>query len=225
MSDGSARHESTGTVGDEHRTTNESTGTEIAIAETPDTDTDTPDTDTDTTGEVDDVALDPPMIDDENASVAEEVPDPAPDPEPPARFIPVAFIDVELTLPSTHPVVILEEIDAPHRQLRIPIGIAEGSAIAYAYRAIPTPRPLTHEFATNVFDAYDIILETVRITEAVGNAYRAEAVFSSPTGQRTIPCRPSDGICFAFRQRLMPPIAVAAEVFVEMGYSSDQLPN
>jgi len=138
--------------------------------------------------------------------------------ELPERYIPVEFVDVELTLPSTHPVVILEEIDAPHRQLRIPIGIAEGSAIAYAARQIPTPRPLTHEFATAVFESHEIVLETVRITGVVGNSYLAESIFSSARGVRTFSCRPSDGICFALRQHTPTPIAVAHHVLEEMGY-------
>ena len=142
--------------------------------------------------------------------------------EPPAWFIPVEVIDVELTLPSTHPIVVLAEIDRPNRHLRIPVGVAEGSAIAYALRAIPTPRPLTHEFATRVFESVDVTLETVRITEVVGNVYVAEAVFSSAKGLRTIVCRPSDGICFALRQTVPAPIAVAAEVLDEMGYGPDQ---
>ena len=136
----------------------------------------------------------------------------------PERYVPVEFLDVELTLPSTHPVIILEEIDPPHRQLRIPIGIAEGSAIAYAARQIPTPRPLTHEFATSVFESHEIVLETVRITEVVGNNYLAEALFSSARGVRTFSCRPSDGICFALRQHTPTPIAVASDVLDEMGY-------
>jgi hypothetical protein len=140
----------------------------------------------------------------------------------PAWFIPVAFAGVELTLPSTHPILVLEEIDAPHRQLRIPIGINEGSAIAYAAKGIPTPRPLTHEFATHVFESLDITLETVRITDVVGNAYGGEAVFSSPMGLRTIRCRPSDGVCLALRQRLLPPIAVAADVLAEAGFSAGE---
>ncbi|HWD25158.1 MAG TPA: bifunctional nuclease family protein [Acidimicrobiales bacterium] len=140
----------------------------------------------------------------------------------PSRFIPVEFVEVELTLPSTHPVLVLEEVDPPHRQLRIPIGIAEGSAIAYAHKRIPTPRPLTHEFVTHVFESLDVVLETVRITNCVGNVYAGEAVFSSPGGMRTIACRPSDGVCLALRQRMPPPIAVAAGVLDEVGYASDQ---
>jgi bifunctional DNase/RNase len=140
----------------------------------------------------------------------------------PAWFIPVEFVDVQLTLPSTHPVLVLEEVAAPHRQLRIPIGMNEGSAIAYAAREIPTPRPLTHEFVTRVFESLDVTLETVRITDAVGNAYAAEAVFSSPHGLRAIECRPSDGVCLALRQRLRPPISVAGTVLEEMGYRADQ---
>ncbi len=164
---------------------------------------------------LDDPALDDPLLDD---PALDEGTEHTPV-DGPAWFIPVEVVDVELTLPSTHPVLILEEINGDRRQLRIPIGIAEGSAIAYALRSIPTPRPLTHEFATKVFEATDVALETVRITEVIGSIYSAEAVFSSPMGLRTITCRPSDGVCFALRQTLVPPISVAADVLDEMGYA------
>jgi bifunctional DNase/RNase len=170
-------------------------------------------------------AVDAPTLPETAAESADHEVEPSAAIDPPAWFIPVEFIDVELTLPSTHPLVILEEIDPPHRQLRIPIGIAEGSAIAYAARKIATPRPLTHEFATSILESLDVVLETVRITESVGNAYSAEAVFSSPLGLRTIPCRPSDGVCLALRQRSLPPIAVAAVVLEEMGYDRNLLPG
>jgi bifunctional DNase/RNase len=157
-------------------------------------------------------------------------PDPPPLEEPaavdtPRWFVPVEFVEVALTLPSTHPMMVLEEVDLPHRQLRIAIGMNEGSAIAYASRRIPTPRPLTHQFFTDLMESLDITLETVRITSVTGTSYSAEAVFSSPNGLRSIPCRPSDGICLALRQKLVPPIAVATEVIDEMGYDRDQLPG
>ena len=46
----------------------------------------------------------------------------------------MVFVDVVLVLPATHPVVVLQEADAPFRELRIPVGGAEGIAISYAGR-------------------------------------------------------------------------------------------
>ena len=62
----------------------------------------------------------------------------------------MVFVDVVLMFPATHPVVVLQEADAPFRELRIPVGGAEGIAISYAGRGLETPRPLTHELFTRV---------------------------------------------------------------------------
>jgi bifunctional DNase/RNase len=131
--------------------------------------------------------------------------------------IPVRFVDVVMVLPSTHPVIILEELSAPWRELRIPIGSPEGIAIAYAARKIDTPRPLTHELFTSTLEAYGVTLEVVRITEADNNAYAAEISFSGPAGVRSLACRPSDGIALALRQRLEVPITAAESVLDQAG--------
>ncbi len=56
----------------------------------------------------------------------------------------MAVAGVEMELPSANPEVVLHEAQDPWRELRIPVGLAEGTAIAYAFRGIDTPRPLTH---------------------------------------------------------------------------------
>lgn len=122
------------------------------------------------------------------------------------------FVDVVLMLPATHPVVVLQEADAPFRELRIPVGGAEGIAIAYAARGVATPKPLTHELFARVFEEYGMSLDVVRITEVRGSSFSAEMVLSGPQGVRLIECRPSDGIALALRQRLPVPIMAALAV-------------
>ncbi len=134
-----------------------------------------------------------------------------PDAEPEA-FRPLRFVDVAVPLPSTNPVVVLQEVDPPGRLLRIPIGLPEGVAIAYAARELVTPRPLTHELMTNVLEAFGLVLEVVRITEVHGAAYVGEVVVSGPGTTRTFSCRPSDGIALALRQRLFVPVVAAVRV-------------
>jgi hypothetical protein len=132
-------------------------------------------------------------------------------------FRQMRFVGVEMDLPSPHPLLVLREIDAPRRRLEIPIGAAEGIAIAYAARGVPTPRPLTHQLFTEVLRAFDVEMAAVRITDVSGKAFRAEIVFSSPGGSRTISCRPSDAVALALRQPLEVPITVAAEVLEVAG--------
>ena len=130
----------------------------------------------------------------------------------PERMCQMLFVDVVLVLPSTSPVVVLQEADPPYRELRIPIGGPEGVAIGYAARQMQTPRPLTHELMTRLLEAFSLSLDVVRITETAGQTFRAEIIVSGADGVRTIDCRPSDAIALALRQRVPVPIVAAPEV-------------
>ena len=135
----------------------------------------------------------------------------------PPEMSQVLFVEVALILPATHPVVVLQEADPPFRELRIPVGGAEGIAIGYAARGIPTPRPLTHELFAKVLEEFGMSLDVVRITAVRGTAFTAEMVISGRLGARVIDCRPSDGIALALRQRLPVPIMVSPIVMSRAG--------
>jgi bifunctional DNase/RNase len=135
----------------------------------------------------------------------------------PPEMTQMLFVEVALMLPATHPVVVLQEADAPFRELRIPVGGAEGIAIAYAARGIETPRPLTHELFTRVLEEFTMTLDLVQITEVSGTSFSAEIVISGPMGARAIDCRPSDAIALALRQRLPVPIMAAPIVLAIAG--------
>ena len=135
----------------------------------------------------------------------------------PAAYCQLRFVGVSVALPSTTPVVALEEIDPPYRRLEIPVGMAEGVAIAHAAGPVPTPKPLTHELMTAFLEAFGLVLEVVRITDVAGAAFSGELVVSGPAGGRTIPCRPSDGIALALRQRLFVPVVAASRVLEVAG--------
>ncbi len=135
----------------------------------------------------------------------------------PATMSQLIFVDVLIVLPSSNPVVVLQETESPYRELRIPIGGAEGIAIGYAARRIATPRPLTHELMSILLRDFDLTLEVVRITGSSGGSFTAEIVVSGPSGGRTIDCRPSDAIALALRQRLPVPIMASPEVLDEAG--------
>ncbi|MGH6653898.1 MAG: hypothetical protein ACRDVE_01675, partial [Actinocrinis sp.] len=51
----------------------------------------------------------------EPAAPPEPVPVPGPEP---AAYLPLRFVDVAVPLPSTNPVVVLQEVDPPGRLLR-----------------------------------------------------------------------------------------------------------
>jgi bifunctional DNase/RNase len=151
---------------------------------------------------------------DEHAAEMDEAWDPLVTPPEMSQMV---FVDVVLLLPATHPVVVLQEADAPFRELRIPVGGAEGIAISYAARGLATPRPLTHELFTRVLEEFGMTLDVVRITEVRGTAFTAEIVISGRLGTRLIDCRPSDAIALALRQQLPVPIMVDPLVLAAAG--------
>jgi bifunctional DNase/RNase len=135
----------------------------------------------------------------------------------PPEMSQMLFVDVVVLLPATHPVVVLQEADPPYRELRIPVGGAEGIAIGYAARGLETPRPLTHELLARILEEFGMTLDVVRITTVRGTAFTAEMVISGRLGARVIDCRPSDAIALALRHRLPVPIMAAPSVLVRAG--------
>ena len=110
----------------------------------------------------------------------------------------VAVAGVEMELPSANPEVVLHEAQDPWRELRIPVGMAEGTAIAFAFRGIDTPRPLTHELVTEILDRHDVSIEAVRITVRRGQVFFAEIDTMGPRGggsSRAAPPMPSPWPC------------------------------
>jgi hypothetical protein len=134
----------------------------------------------------------------------------------------VAVAGVDMDLPSANPEIVLHEAQDPWRELRIPVGLAEGTAIAYAFRSIDTPRPLTHEMVTEILDRHDVSIEAVRITVRRGQQFLAEIDTMGPRGRRVVPCRPSDAVALALRQRLPTPILVAEWVFTGADAPADR---
>ncbi len=120
----------------------------------------------------------------------------------------VVLVDVAMELPASHPFLVLREVDPPWRELRIPIGLPEGVAIAYAWRRLPTPRPLSHELFADILARLDVSLAVVHITEARGRTYLAELTLVGPS-THVVPSRPSDAIALALRQALPVPILVS----------------
>ena len=129
----------------------------------------------------------------------------------------VSLAGVHLELPGVHPEVLLQERDAPWRELRIPVGFAEGTAIAYGWRGVATPRPLTHELLAELLDRHGVEVEALRITSRQGGTYLAELETSGPRGRQVVPCRPSDGLALVVRRRMSTPVLVAEGLFPVAG--------
>jgi bifunctional DNase/RNase len=124
----------------------------------------------------------------------------------------VVVAGVRMELPSPYPEVLLHEAVSPWRDLRIPVGLAEGTAIAWAWHGSATPRPLTHPLIATLLARHNVRVEAVRITGREGRLFRAELDTMGPQGRQVVDCRPSDGIAIALCQRLPTPILVARPV-------------
>lgn len=135
-----------------------------------------------------------------------------PGPDDPERWRLVTVVGISMELPSAYPEIELRESAAPYRELRIPVGLAEGTAIAYAWRGMKTPRPLTHDLIVDLLSSHQVSLEAVRITHRVGQVYFAEIDTMGPKGHRVVPCRPSDAVALLLRQELPIPLLVAEDV-------------
>jgi hypothetical protein len=120
---------------------------------------------------------------------------------------------VKMDMPGEYPEVLVHEAVSPWRELAIPVGMAEGNAIAYAWRGLSTPRPLTHALFTDVLERHGVELEAVRITARQGRLFFAELDTTGPQGRQVIACRPSDALALVLRQRMPTPVLVADWVF------------
>ncbi|MGH9019147.1 MAG: bifunctional nuclease family protein [Acidimicrobiales bacterium] len=120
---------------------------------------------------------------------------------------------VRMELPGEYPEVLVHEAVAPWRELAIPVGLADGNAIAYGWRKATTPRPLTHALFTDVLERHGITVAAVRVTARRGRSFFAELDTTGPRGRQIIPCRPSDAFALVLRQRLPTPVLVAEWVF------------
>jgi bifunctional DNase/RNase len=129
----------------------------------------------------------------------------------------VEFVGLAVELPATDPVLSLRETDPPGRLLRIPIGMAEGVAIAYAWRQLATPRPLTHELFVEALGRFDLRVELVEVTEVQGRSFSGQLRLVGPQRSEVVACRPSDGIALALRQRPPAPILVDDAVLEAAG--------
>ncbi len=128
----------------------------------------------------------------------------------------VTLAEVSLELPGTHPTVVLQEVDPPHRELRFPIGYPEGVAIAYAWKQMASPRPLTHELFAEVLEELNVSLELVEITGVEGATYLAQLTFIAGGERKVVPSRPSDALALALRQKVPVPIMVREQLLVRM---------
>ena len=129
----------------------------------------------------------------------------------------VMVFDLAVDLPTPYARVSLREVDEPHRILAIPIGLPEGTALAHAWRGVPTPRPLTHELFSEVVTRLGATIEVVRLIGRQAGIVLAEMELSTARGREVVACRPTDALTLAVRQGVPAPILVDPRLFAEEG--------
>jgi hypothetical protein len=136
---------------------------------------------------------------------------------PPPEFRMAIVGDVNITLPSQFPTVVLRETEAPRRQLSFAVGMQDGVGLSHALRRIPTPRPLTHELITDVLSGFDIDVVAIRMVGRQGKTYFAELDLRGKTGRNVYSCRPTDALAIALHQAVPVPILIDPRLFDEEG--------
>ena len=124
----------------------------------------------------------------------------------------VELIDVNVPLPSQYAVVQLSELESPFRIVSVPIGLAEGAAVALARENDHGVRPTTHELFSDVLERLNVDVIALRITALVEGTFQAELDLMSPKGREILACRPSDGFILCLRQSVPAPILVNAAI-------------
>ena len=127
-------------------------------------------------------------------------------------MIEVMLEAIQVSLISTHRIVILRELDV-ERYLAILIGSCEAESILMRLNHIDMPRPLTHDLIVNMLEAMNAQLLYIYINSLTDNIFYARLFVDVEGREIEIDARPSDAIAIAVR--LDVPIYVAEAVMTE----------
>lgn len=130
-------------------------------------------------------------------------------------MVPVDVLGIQLASEEATPIVLLRELEAPHRIVPLHVGGNEALAIALGLQGVETPRPLTHDLLIEVLARTDTTVGRVVITDVLEGTFRAELALAGPQGDRVLDSRPSDAIAIAVR--LDAPLFVDEAVLDEVG--------
>lgn len=121
--------------------------------------------------------------------------------------------------------MVLEE-EGGCMRLPIIIGYNEAQSIECQLQKIKTPRPLMHEFASSVFGAFDIEIESVVVNQLPNGIFTADIALRKGDERHVLDARSSDAIAMAMRSEA--PIMIARELLEKCGINKDsfsQTPN
>jgi bifunctional DNase/RNase len=111
----------------------------------------------------------------------------------------VEIFGLQIEASSGAPLVLLREVDDPHRLLPIFIGGSEALAIARGLQGVTADRPLTHDLLVQLLERTGNRLEDVAVTDLRDGTFFAELRLEGRSGRRVITSRPSDALALAVR--------------------------
>jgi bifunctional DNase/RNase len=109
------------------------------------------------------------------------------------------LVNIGIESSTGAPLVVLRELDEPHRLLPVFVGGFEASSIAIALGESPPPRPLTHDLMVTLVERLDAAVDRVEIGGFDDETFLAEVVLLGPNGEQRVDARPSDAIAMAVR--------------------------
>lgn len=114
--------------------------------------------------------------------------------------------------------MVLEEAEG-NRRLPIIIGYNEAQSIECLLQKIKTPRPLTHEFTSDILGSFGIRIESVVIKQLENGIFTADVTFRRDDEVHVIDARSSDAIALAMRSDA--PIFTSKKLLDKCGIERD----
>lgn len=114
--------------------------------------------------------------------------------------------------------MVLEEEDGGCR-LPIIIGYNEAQSIECLLQKIKTPRPLTHEFTSEILSSFGIQIDSVEIKQLENGIFTADVVLSNNDTSKVLDARSSDAIALAMRSNA--PIYTSRSLLDRCGIERD----
>ena len=129
---------------------------------------------------------------------------------------------VSFDLVGKQPIVLLKTV-AGNTFLPIWIGHAEAAAILMKLQGTDTPRPMTHDLATDIMRELNAQVAKITVTELRDNTFYALITLRSEVSEFDVDSRPSDAIALAVRANA--PIFAADQVIEDSGIEFPDQPE
>ena len=131
-----------------------------------------------------------------------------------SEMVEVVIESLRVSLTNQQRIVVLRELNVD-RYLPIWIGPYEAESITIALQEIEIARPQTHDLIKNIFNALDVRMLRVEITNLRDDVFYGNLVLDVNGQIVNIDSRPSDALAIAVRTHV--PILVARDVLDKAG--------